>query len=293
MKLKLIYNPTAGRGKVLRHIDRVDRHLRARGAEVDSHASESPADLTRVAAESSRGGYDRVVVCGGDGTVNLALREFDLERGTLGVIPLGSGDDFARVTGIPRHAVAACETVLDGRVREVDVALANGVRYVGVAGLGFDSEVAAYANRSTRFLRGSVVYLYSIFRVLPQFKPHAVRVGVNGNGARPEQIMFAVVGNSRQYGGGIRIAPAAVIDDGQLDAVVVHEISRLQLLRTLPLAYTGGHVRRSFVETARGTSFHFESERPMEVYADGERVAETPVQFSLEKGKLKVVVPKD
>src|SRR5436190_24002593 len=94
MKLKLLYNPMAGRGRARHHVREVEQHLRHRGADVETYASTSPADLTRAAAESSRAGFDRVVLCGGDGTVNLALREFDLSRGTLALVPLGSGGDF-------------------------------------------------------------------------------------------------------------------------------------------------------------------------------------------------------
>jgi diacylglycerol kinase (ATP) len=291
LKLKLIYNPAAGRGRTRRHAAQVAEYLQKRGASVDVHASSSPADLTRVAAESSAAGYDRVVVCGGDGSLHFAARQFDLERGTLALIPLGSGDDFARICDIPRDFESACDVVINGRVREVDVAVANGIRYLGVAGLGFDSEVAAFANRNVKFLRGSAVYLYAIFRVLPQFTPHAVRFSIDDT-FRAQEIMFATVGNSRQYGGGIRIVPDAVVDDGVLDYCIVHKTSRLQLLRTLPLAYTGAHVRRSYVETGRARQFHFESDRPLEVYADGEFVTTTPVTFGLAERKLRIVVPR-
>ena len=290
MKLKLIYNPAAGRGRARRRIEDVKRFLEARGASLDVHASVSPADLTNAAAESSRAGFDRVVVCGGDGSINMAVRQFDLSRGTLAIIPLGSGDDFARVNNLPNSAQAACDVVFDGVIREVDLAVANGIRYAGVAGLGFDSEVAAYANRSARFLRGSAVYLYAILRVLPRFTPHRVTLRIDGN-LRTEEVMFAVVGNSSRYGGGIRIVPEAKIDDGVLDYCLVHRTSRVQLLKTLPRAYTGSHVRSAFVETGRGHDFSFESERPMEVYADGEHVTQTPVKFGLAEGKLKLVVP--
>jgi diacylglycerol kinase (ATP) len=289
VRLKLIYNPTAGRGRTRRHIDEVERYLVARGADVDVHATTSPADLTRAAAEASRGAYDRVVVCGGDGTMHFAVREFDLERGTLAAIPLGSGDDFATVLGLPDDLRKACDVALAEATREVDVALANGIRYLGVAGLGFDSEVAAYANRNVKWLRGSAVYLYAIFRVLPRFTPHGVRMRNDGQ-QREEQIMFATVGNTRQYGGGIRIVPKAQPDDGVLDYCIVHRTSRLQLLLTLPLAYSGHHVIRSFVETGRGHDFFFETERPLEVYADGEYVTSTPVTFGMEKRKLRVCV---
>ena len=289
MKLKLIYNPSAGRGRTRKHIDAVEQRLRRGGGEVDIAATTSAADLTRVAAESSRGGYDRVVVCGGDGTVHLAVRDFDLAAGTLAVIPLGSGDDFARVLGIPRNVEEACQTVLSGRIREVDVAAANGVRFVGVAGLGFDSQVAAFANK-VKIMRGSAVYLYAILRVLPQFKPHKVTFVID-DVSRAEEMMFAVVGNSRQYGGGIRIVPDAVIDDHILDYCIVHRTSRAQLLKTLPRAYNGSHVTSPFVETGRGKTFRFSSATPLEVYADGELVTTTPVQFGL-AGRLRVVVPR-
>ncbi|HEX7704881.1 MAG TPA: diacylglycerol kinase family protein [Thermoanaerobaculia bacterium] len=290
MHLKIIYNPAAGRGRARRNVPAVEEYLRGRGARVDCEPSTGPDDLVRIAAESSRGGYDRVVVCGGDGTLNLAVREMDLEQVTLALIPSGSGDDFARVVGIPKDVRRACDVVLDGVVREFDVALANGLRYLGVAGLGFDSEVAEFANRHEGLLRGSAVYLYAIMRVLPRFTPRAVTITTE-QGIRNEQIMFAAVGNSRQYGGGIRITPDAILDDGLLDLCIVHETTRGQLLKTLPLAYTGGHVRSPFVETGRGRAFRFESERAMAVYADGEPLTRTPVSFAIARQKLRLVVP--
>jgi YegS/Rv2252/BmrU family lipid kinase len=269
----------------------VEEYLRGRGARVDCEPSTGPEDLVRIAAESSRDrSFDRVVVCGGDGTLNLAVREFDLANGTLALIPTGSGDDFARVLGIPRKIRAACDVVIDGKIREVDVALANDIRYLGVAGLGFDSEVADFANNNVRFLRGSAVYLYAIVRVLPKFTPRPVRIRTE-NGSRDEQIMFAAVGNSRQYGGGIRITPDAVIDDGLLDLCIVHRTTRGQLLKTLPKAYRGAHVKSPFVETGRGREFHFESDAPMAVYADGEPLTKTPVSFRLAPQTLRIVVP--
>lgn len=287
VRLKLIYNPAAGRGRARSHVGAAAEYLRGRGAAVELAESASPADLTRIAAESSRDSFDRVVLCGGDGTLNLGVRHFDLHRGTLALLPLGSGDDFARVSAIPRDVRKACDVVLDGTVREIDVATANGLRYLGVAGLGFDSEVARYANEEVRYLRGSLVYLYAILRVLPRFTPHRVRI--NG---REEEVMFAVFGNTPQYGGGIRIAPAAQVNDGLLEVCIVHKTSRFQLLKTLPLAYSGRHVNSPFVELRHGAQFNVESERPMDVYADGERLTTTPVQFGFMGHKLRMVLPR-
>ncbi len=278
MRLKLIYNPAAGR--VSRRIGEVEQHLRKAGAEVDSYASTSPADLTREAARSSRGDYDRVAICGGDGTLHLAIREFDLGRGTLALIPLGSGDDFADVNGIPRDIQKACDLAVRGTAREVDLATANGLRYAGVAGVGFDSLVAKYANQAAW-----KNYNYAILRVLPSFKP--LRMKIDG---RDEEIMFAAFGNSPQYGGGIRIAPTAILDDGQLDACIVHRATKFQLITTLPLAYAGKHVRKPFVEMRRAPHFVVESEAKLDVFADGEPLTTTPVRFAIASEKLKLVV---
>jgi diacylglycerol kinase (ATP) len=126
--------------------------------------------------------------------------------------------------------------------------------------------------------------------VLPRFTPRRVRIRTD-NGTREQTIMFAAVGNTRQYGGGIRITPDAAIDDGLLDACIVRETTRVQLLKTLPLAYSGAHVKKPYVEIARGREFHFDSDQSMAVYADGEPLTRTPVSFGLCAERLRVVVP--
>ena len=291
MHLKLICNPTAGRGRAHRHIREALSYLESRGARVEMEESRTPEELTRIASESSRQDYDRIVICGGDGSLNLAVRDYALGRTPMALLPLGSGDDFATVCGIPKSVNKACDIAIDGEVREVNVATANGKRYMGVAGLGFDSEVNEYANNNGKYLSGSLVYLYAIFRVLPKFKPHRVRIS-NGSGTREQEIMFAAVGNSRQYGGGIRIVPEAKIDDDLLDVCIVHSTSIGQLLQTLPRAYTGGHVKKSFVETGRGLEFSFDCDHTLKVFGDGEHLTQTPVTFGLEPKKLPVVVPR-
>ncbi|HEV2719639.1 MAG TPA: diacylglycerol kinase family protein [Thermoanaerobaculia bacterium] len=286
MRLRVIYNPAGGRGRVARRMDEVREHLRALGATAELYATTSADDLARAAAEASRDeSVDRVVICGGDGSVHHGVRDFDLEHGTFAILPLGSGDDFADVCNVPRDVRRACEIAVRGEVREVDVALANGIRYLGVAGLGFDSEVNEHAN-SIRIPLGSFVYVYATLRLLPRFQPHRLSI----DGAPPSPIMFAAVGNSRQYGGGIRIAPDAKLDDGLLDACIVHRTSRWQLLMTMPRAYKGAHVQSDFVEIRRARTFFFKSEDTLKVYGDGELMTTTPVTFGLEEKRLRVVV---
>lgn len=290
MRLLLLYNPKAGKGRAHRHIAEAVARLQARGAEVELQPSRSPEHLIELGARAASSGADRIVACGGDGTVNMVLRRLDLDRATVGILPLGSGDDFARTVGIPEDLGGACEVLLDGRVRPIDVAMANEVRYVCVAGFGFDSQVNRVANESTSRLRGTPLYLSSILKVLRKFEPHPVSIQ-NGASRWDQEMMFLVVANSPRYGSGIHIAPHAVPDDGLLDLCVVGKCGKMDLVRTLPLAYSGGHLKRPFVHYQTGTEFSFETVDPMDVYADGEPVTQTPVHFSISPQKLRLLVP--
>jgi diacylglycerol kinase (ATP) len=288
MRLGILYNPAAGRGRARHHVAEAERHLRELGADVVHLESRSRDDLISLGRRASRESFDRVVACGGDGTVHLALRELDLAM-PMAVLPLGSGDDFAKTIGIPSNLAAACRVAVEGKIAEIDVAVANGIRYVGVAGVGFDSIVAAAANR-VKVLRGSAVYLWSIFKVLPSFHPIRMRITIDDR-TIDEDVMFAVVGNTHRYGGGIRIAPAAVVDDGILDVYVVARCSKWDLIRTLPRGYTGTHVTSPFVRHVRGRNVRIETSGPFDLNADGELVTTTPAVIGLAEQKLKVVVP--
>lgn len=263
--------------------------LRAAGAEVLHYESKSREHMIEMARQLTPENCDRAVVCGGDGSFHLALRGLDL-RIPLAVLPLGSGDDFAKTIGVPSRLELACDTVVNGVIREIDVGVANGLRYIGVAGVGFDSVVAARANR-VKYLRGSLVYLYSIFSVLPSFKAVPMTIAIDGV-AETEEVMFAVVGNTHRYGAGVLIAPAAKVDDGLLDLYVIGKCGMWDLLTTLPKAYTGKHVNSPFVRSARGRAMRIETATPMEVYADGEPLTSTPVEISIAPEKLKIIVPR-
>ncbi|MBI2213108.1 MAG: diacylglycerol kinase family lipid kinase [Acidobacteria bacterium] len=289
MRLAVLYNPAAGRGRARLHVGEAEGMLRAAGAEVLHYESKSREHMIEMARQLTPENCDRAVVCGGDGSFHLALRGLDL-RIPLAVLPLGSGDDFAKTIGVPSRLELACDTVVNGVIREIDVGVANGLRYIGVAGVGFDSVVAARANR-VKYLRGSLVYLYSIFSVLPSFKAVPMTIAIDGV-AETEEVMFAVVGNTHRYGAGVLIAPAAKVDDGLLDLYVIGKCGMWDLLTTLPKAYTGKHVNSPFVRSARGRAMRIETATPMEVYADGEPLTSTPVEISIAPEKLKIIVPR-
>ncbi|HVT05268.1 MAG TPA: diacylglycerol kinase family protein [Thermoanaerobaculia bacterium] len=285
----LLFNPTAGKGRGLKKIELVQGYLRKLGADVEFQTPGSRVAFAAAAARASDGSYDRVIIAGGDGTLHVALNAIDLTRTALAIIPMGSGDDFAGAMNIPRDIEKACRIALESPLRKIDVATANDRRFLGVAGVGFDSVVASHAN-TVKKLTGPILYLYSLFKVLPRFQPIPMSI-TSASGRRDEAVMFAVVGNSSRYGGGIHIAPTALLDDGILDLFVVGKSTKWDLLKTLPYAYSGKHVRSPFVSTERGTRFTFDSPEPLEVYADGELVAKTPVTIAVLPEKLRIAAP--
>lgn len=283
----LLFNPTAGRGRSARALPGLITALETEGASVEVRESRSVEHLSELAAECGDLPNERIVACGGDGTIHHILQGLDLERSVLAIAPLGSGNDFANVMGMPRATDELAAVIVHGSTVEVDVGLANGRRFLGVAALGFDALVARYA-QDVKLLRGSAIYLYSVLRVLAKFKPWTMRYEIDGE-ERREPLMLAAVGNTDRYGGGVRIAPGASLFDGQLDTCLVHGCSALELLKMLPFAYFGRHIGSRFVEMVRASTLHFDCDQTLEIFADGELVAETPVAFSIESRKLKTV----
>jgi diacylglycerol kinase (ATP) len=289
MRVRLLFNPSAGKGRAKAKIGVVVDTMRRLGASVDCTASESAEHFADMIRSTSPDEYDRLVVAGGDGTIHIAANAIDLNGSPLAIIPLGSGDDLAKTLGIPTDPAAAAAVALNGSTREIDVAVANGRRYLGVAGVGFDSKVASFAN-TVRHLSGSLVYLYSIFRVLPSFRPIPMSITIDGH-TQYEEVMFAVVANGPRYGGGIRIAPTAELDDRLLDLYLIRRCSKWDLVKTLPKAYTGKHVGSSFVAAQRAREIRIACEEPLELYADGEYATMTPVTITLAPQRLRIAVP--
>lgn len=290
MKILIACNPAAGAGRALSASRQALRLLRDQGAEASLIIAENREHLAHVAAHEGPQ-HDRFVVAGGDGTLHHALRDLDLERTVVGILPLGSGDDLARALGIPARLHTACDVIMHGEVRRIDVATVNSRRFLGIASLGLDSAVARWVNERPRPGSRSLVYLWALARVLPSYRPVTIFITLDGRTVE-QNVMLAVVANNSRYGGGIRIAPTARLDDGLLDLHVVRECSRAELLATLPLAYRGKHMGSRLVWWKREPVFEIDSDEPLDVFADGEYVTQTPAAFGLEPHPMQVVVPR-
>jgi len=244
---------------------------------------------------------DAVAVFGGDGTLHRHLdRLVKLQLPVL-VVPCGSGNDFARSLGIKsgNHALKVWERFAagSGLVRDVHLGricfTQDGERtsryFSCTCGVGLDAEVARRANALPGFLRRRGGYGWSLFPSLARFEPLAVRLR-SGDSMREEKVFFAAIANTPYFGGGMKVAPRAKLDDGLLDVCVVGEMSKFRLLRNFPKIYSGRHLGVGGVSYFQTESVRVETDGPQAVYADGEYVGETPVQATVVPKALRVIV---
>lgn len=218
-KFHLISNPVAGKNKAGKNLRKVEEILRARGVEFETHLSQAEKDATEIAKRLTQEGETDIIVIGGDGTLHEVLNGIhDLSACRLGLIPSGTGNDFADKLGIPFAVEDAVALILDGEAKETDSMEVGGVRCMNVGGLGMDVDVLERCQKGK--LKGKIKYLISLLKSLFAFKPYNVEI-VDGERTERHGALLAAVCNGSQFGGGIRICPVADVSDGKMDVVVV------------------------------------------------------------------------
>ena len=201
----------------------------------------------------------------------------------------GRGNDFARMAGLPLDPVAACDVLAHGRATPVDMGQAGDRTFLGIASLGFDSDANRIANAAPPQL-GRLVYLYGALRALVAWKPARFDVEIDGERTEFEGWSVAAA-NSGFYGGGMRLAPHARLDDGALDVILIGACSPLRYAVTLPQVFRGAHVNRPMVHELRGAEVRVAADRPFTVYADGDPIGHLPITMRALPAALKVLLP--
>jgi YegS/Rv2252/BmrU family lipid kinase len=287
--LALLVNPHAAGGRPLKLLPRVETRLRELGLAFTTQRTQSLLHGCELAREAAARG-EIPVTLSGDGLIGAvagALR--DVPDAVLGVLPGGRGNDFARMIGLPLDAVAACDVLASGRPTPIDMGEADGRTFLGIASLGFDSDANRIANAAPPRL-GRLVYVYGALRALAAWKAAAFTVDVDGERTALRGWSVAAA-NSAFYGGGMRLAPHARLDDGALDVILIGECSRLRYARTLPTVFRGAHVREPMVHELRGAEVRVDADRPFTVYADGDPIGNLPVTMRAVPSALWVLLP--
>ncbi|WP_406252203.1 diacylglycerol kinase [Streptomyces atratus] len=293
-EITLFVNPTAGRGRGAHAAQPAASALRAAGFSVRTVLGEDADDALRRAREAVAGGTGALIAVGGDGMMSLALQAVAGTMTPLGVVAVGTGNDFARALGLPIRDPAAAgrlaaEALKGGAVREIDLGRVGERWFGSVLASGFDSRVNDRGNRM-RWAGGRFKYDLAILAELAAFKPIPYRVRLNGGPVREIEATLIAVGNGTTYGGGMRICADAVMDDGLFDVTVVGDCSRTTLLKVFPRVYKGTHLDHPKVTVHRVSSIELAA-AGVTAYADGEQLGALPLTAHCVPGAVRVLVP--
>ncbi len=299
-RMLIVVNPASGRGRGLGTAQAVAGRLESRGVSVTTRHTRAPGDAERITREAAGDASSRpgcVVACGGDGTlqeVANALAKLAPTLGAacpaLGLAPAGRCNDFSRALGVGRDPAAIADVLIEGQPVPIDLGKVNDRYFCTVATLGVDAEVSSFVDGMRMPLRGTPAYVYGALRVLARYRPYPLRLaGDFGVIERP--VFLASTANTASYGGAIKIAPAAVPTDGLLDLCVIDRVSRLRAFMLLPIVLSGRHGSLRIVSFLRTRRLTIDAPRPLELWADGERVARTPVAIEAAPAALRVIVP--
>lgn len=300
-KMKVIVNPAADRGQARQSAGRILALLAEAELDFDVEHTNFPGEAIGVARTAAQAGYETVVALGGDGTSQEVLNGLMQARrggpaGTLGVLPVGSGNDFAYGVGIPLDVETAVKHLAAGQTRVIDVGLVHvdGVRnrYFGNGvGIGFDAQVGLESTRVKR-LHGFAMYFWAVLRTLVLRYQVPILTIDDGQRVRVQPALLISICNGRRYGGGFLLAPEAQVDDGLFDVCLADKMSRLRILEFLPKAMQGTHIHEPEVTMSRARRVVVRSDDDLVAHVDGEIVctAAHSLEMEIVPHSLQVIV---
>lgn len=296
MRMKLIVNPASGGETALDHLPAINARLRTAG-EVDIVLTTGDGDGVHAGARAAADGCDRVFVAGGDGTLNEVLNglagvEGALARIAIGVIPLGTGNDFATALGVPDEPEAAVDALLAGAPAAVDIGRVNDRWFLNVSAGGFIADVSDAVRPQLKTVLGKLAYLVGGAQVLLDYAPIDARLTQDADRQPSDVSLLAfAVCNSRMIGGGRLIAPHAVIDDGWLDVCLIHAMPALEFIALLRQVSSGEHVEDERVTYFRTQALDLTFAEPIRINTDGQVLEAQRCRYEVRPGAARVLMP--
>lgn len=292
MEYTFIVNPTAGRGQTGVIWQELARELDTRKVSYRAILTTRQGEATEIAQKSATRDDVAIVAVGGDGTITEVVNGMVGSPSYLGIIPTGSGNDLARTLELPQHPLDACLSVLGGHPRAIDLGRVNGRHFINVAGAGFDAEICKLMNDDLRWLKGMPAYVVATVTTLFRYSPVQIEMELDGDRRFSIKAMLVSVANGRYYGGGMKIAPEAEIDDGLFDVCILEALSKPAFLTAFPRVYEGKHVTHPRFSSHRARKVRLTplTKRPVIVQADGEVVGNLPLEMEVVPKACRILV---
>lgn len=299
--MKLIINPIAGGGKTNKLWESIKCTIDSMGIQYDYDLTQYPLHATELAQDAVNKGYTTIVSVGGDGTINEIVNGIFLsnafDKVKLGIISTGTGADYIRTLGLPRDYRLACKTLVNDNVKKVDIGIAkfkiNGRDrervFVNFAGAGFDAEIVKRTTIKYKSFGKVASYLLALFSTFMTYVNKKILLETD-NIVCTHKMCTIIVGIGKYGGGGMKTTPGAEINDGLFDILVVGNLSKFDLIKSLPMIYRGTHLKHPKVSLYKSKFVKLSSSEDILVQADGDIIGATPVEFSIKPSSLSVIV---
>ncbi|HIW11617.1 MAG TPA: diacylglycerol kinase [Candidatus Salinicoccus stercoripullorum] len=289
---RIIYNPTSGREIFKESLAAVLERLEINGYVTSAHATTGEGDAVSAAAKACEMDFDLIIAAGGDGTVNEVINgmaDFE-DRPELGIVPMGTVNDFARALHIPPRILDAIDTIVDGRTARIDLGRMNSKYFMNIGGGGKITAVSYEAPSKLKAIIGPLAYYVKGIEMLPQIRSSNVRIDYDGN-IFEGKVMLFLLGLTNSIGGFDKLVPEAELNDGYFSLIIVEEASLAELGHILTLATRGEHLRHPKVHVYKAQDVHISSYEEVQLNLDGEFGGVLPAHFENMKEHLEVRVP--
>ena len=298
---RVIVNPVAGAGRTAKKWPQIMALLKGVGLHFEHDLTEAPGHAIELAKSAAKKGYQLVVSVGGDGTINEIVNGLhdagSMADVLLGIISTGTGSDYIRTIGIPRSHREACRCLTSPRRLTVDLGVVEYVNrgqtakrlFVNFAGLGFDAEVVKATTQRFKALGALPSYLLGLLTTLVFYQGKRVTLKLDGQ-AEERKVCVILMGNGKYGGGGMLATPDADPMDGLLDVLIIDDLSKPDLLWSLPRVYWGTHLTHPKVTVTRAREIEILPGEPMSLQADGELLGEIPARFEVLPAALNIII---
>lgn len=283
--LILFANPSSGRGKGAKVLSIVETYLNRNHVEYLSISTntlkQSLISLTQTLIVNPEA---KIIIIGGDGMVHAAIN--NIKDNAIGLIPAGTGNDFARALGLPLDdPIRNIKNINAASAEYIDLGKVGQEYFAAICSTGFDSIVNERANK-LKWPRGKMKYNIAMLLELPRFKPRSYEIVIDGKRLQTQAMLIAIA-NGLSYGGGMKVCPAADLQDGLLDVMILAPVPKLEFIQIFPSVFKGLHITHPAVSILQGRSIQINANAV--AYADGERIGELPLDVSISHNRLKVL----
>lgn len=288
MSYLFIVNPVAGKTKAKNTISIIKYIMDQNKKQYEILTTTKRGDAREFAQEAIQKDFSTIVAVGGDGTINEVLNGMAGSKKILGIIPAGTGNDFARSLDLPEDPKESLNIILQGNIKEVDFGKINGKHFINIASIGLDAHIADEANKIKNKVPSTYAYILALLKGIISFKSYSIDVIIEKEKLNLD-VMLVAICNGNYYGGGMKIAPNAAYEDGYFDICIIERMSKLKVLFLFPTIFKGNHVKIKGVKILRAKEIEIQSKKTIKINTDGEIAVHKPLKFKIIEKGLKIL----